>query len=116
MRSQVNARDLQLECARVLHKTLLVPVLMYGSESMLWKKKKRSRIIAVQIYNFRGLLGIRRMKRVPNSWIRDLCGVKKGIDERIEVVLWWFGHMEKDRIAKRVYVGVSANTHSYKTL
>ena len=28
----VNAKDLQLECARFLHKTLLVPVLMYGSE------------------------------------------------------------------------------------
>ena len=31
------ARDLQFECARVLH----VPVLMYGSETMLWKEKKR---------------------------------------------------------------------------
>ena len=30
--SLVNARDLQLECARVLHETLLVPLLMYGSE------------------------------------------------------------------------------------
>ena len=30
--SLVNARDLQLECARVLHQTLLVPVLMYGSD------------------------------------------------------------------------------------
>ena len=28
-------RNLQLECARVLHETLLVPVLMYGSETML---------------------------------------------------------------------------------
>ena len=46
IRSIVNARDLQFECARVLHETLLVPVLMYGSETMLWKKK-RSRIRAV---------------------------------------------------------------------
>ena len=30
IRSLVNARDLQLKCARVLHKTLLVPVLMEG--------------------------------------------------------------------------------------
>ena len=29
------ARDFQLEYARVLHETLLVPVLMYGSETML---------------------------------------------------------------------------------
>ena len=35
------ARDLQLECARILHETLLIPVLMYGSEIILWKEKKR---------------------------------------------------------------------------
>ena len=35
IKSLVNARDLQLECARVLNETLLVPVLRYGSETML---------------------------------------------------------------------------------
>ena len=58
----INARDLQLECARVLHETLLVPVLMYGSETMLWKEE-RPRIRAVQMDNIRGLLGI-RMDRI----------------------------------------------------
>ena len=47
------------------------------------------------------------MDRVPNALIRELCGVTKGVDERFdEVVLWWFGHverMEKERIAKKVY-------------
>ena len=32
--SLVNAKDLQLECVRVLHDVLLVPVLMYSSEKM----------------------------------------------------------------------------------
>ena len=54
----------------------------------------------------RVLLGIRRMDRVLNAWKRELCGVRKGLDERIdEGLLWWFSHMERDRIAKRVYVG-----------
>ena len=34
----VNARDLKIECARILHETLLVPVLTYGSETILWKE------------------------------------------------------------------------------
>ena len=42
IRSLVNARDLQLECAGVLEETLLAPVLMYGSETMLWKEKEES--------------------------------------------------------------------------
>ena len=48
------------------------------------------------------------MDRVTNARIRELCGVRKGLDERIdEGVLRWFGHverMERDRIARRVYV------------
>ena len=33
IRSLVNARSLQLQCARVLHESLLMPALMYGSET-----------------------------------------------------------------------------------
>ena len=35
IRTLVNARGLQLECARVLYKSLLVSVLIYGSETMV---------------------------------------------------------------------------------
>ena len=38
IRFLVNARDLLLACAKVLYETLLVPVLMYSSETMLWKE------------------------------------------------------------------------------
>ena len=61
IRSLVNARDFKFECARILHETLLVPFLMYGSETILWKEKEKSRIRDVQMGNLRGFLGIRRM-------------------------------------------------------
>ena len=35
IRFLVNIKDLQLECPRVLHETLFVPVLTYGNETML---------------------------------------------------------------------------------
>ena len=77
---------LQYESARVLHEALLVPVLWYGSETRIWREKERSKIMAVQMDNLRGLrvLGIRRMNSVPNARIRELCGVAKGVDERID--------------------------------
>ena len=66
--------------------------------------------------NLKGLLGFRGMDRVPNERIRELCGVKKGLDERIdEGVLRWLGHVERmeiDRTAKRVYVGECAGCRS----
>ena len=84
IRSLINARCLQPECARVLHESSLVPVLTYGSETMIWREKVRSRIRAVQMDSLRGLLGIRRIDKVPNARIRELCGVTKGVDERID--------------------------------
>ena len=51
IRSLVNARGLELECARVFNETLVVPVIMCGSETILWKEKERSRIRTVQMDN-----------------------------------------------------------------
>ena len=66
--------------------------------------------------NLGGLLGIRRMDSVPNARIRGLYGVRKGLDERTdEGVLQWYAHwvgMERDRIAKRVYVRECAGIRS----
>ena len=84
IRSLVKARNLQPQCARILHESLLVPVLMYGSETVIWREKERSRIRAVQMDNLRGLLGIRRVDKVPNARIRQLCGLTKGVGERID--------------------------------
>ena len=83
---------------------------------MLWRAKERSRIRVVQMDNLRGLLGIRRMDKVPNAQIRKLCRGMKGVDEKIdEGVLQWFSHVEmieNDRNTKKVYVGVCAGSRS----
>ena len=39
---------------------------------------------AVQMDSLRGLLGIRRMDKVWNARIRQLCGATKGVDEKID--------------------------------
>ena len=44
-----------------------MPFLTYDSETMTWREKERSRIRGVQMDNLRGLLGIRRMYRIPNA-------------------------------------------------
>ena len=95
---------------------MLVPVLMYGSETMLWKEQARSRFRAGQVDNLRGLLAIRRIGRIPNARIRKFCGVKKRQNIRIdEDLLWWFDHVETDRIAMRVYVGECVGSDSMGT-
>ena len=58
--------------------------------------------------NLKDLLGIRRMDKVPNARITELCSDKREDEKIVESVLRWFGHderIEKDRIARGVYVG-----------
>ena len=65
-------------------------------------------IRAVQMDNFRGLLGIRRMDSLECTDNGVLQNDEK-VDERInEGILRWLCHVEEkesDRIAKRFYVG-----------
>ena len=64
-----------------------------------WRRDLELGVYRLQMDNLRGLLGIRRMDRVSNARIMELCGMKKGLDERIdEGVFRCFGHVE--RIAK----------------
>ena len=56
-------------CNLSVQESLLVPVPTNGSETMIWREKERPRIRAVQMDNIRGLLGIRRMYKVPNARI-----------------------------------------------
>ena len=43
-RSLMNATNLQIESTWGLHEILLLPVLLYGSETMVWKEKDKSSI------------------------------------------------------------------------
>ena len=70
-RKLVSGRRVAVAIRSLVNQTLFVPVLIYGSETMLWKEKEISRMRAVQMDNLRGLLGIRRMDRVPNTRIRE---------------------------------------------
>ena len=44
IKSLVDAKGISLECARVLHDGMLLPVLMYSSETMVWNKRYRYKV------------------------------------------------------------------------
>ena len=52
---------------------------MCSSETIILKEEKRSSIMAVQMNNLRSLIGTRRMCKVPNARIKELCEVTKGL-------------------------------------
>ncbi|KAM3959351.1 LOW QUALITY PROTEIN: uncharacterized protein ACR2FA_006652 [Aphomia sociella] len=90
-----------------VHNSVLIPTLMYGSESWVWQKRHESRINAVEIHSLRSMSGIKLSDRVRNNVIRDVSGLKEGLVTRIEKgMLRWFGHVERmndKRLCKRIY-------------
>ena len=62
----------------------------------LRSEKVRSRIRAVQMDNLRSSLSIRRVNKIPNARVRELVGVKRGMDERTDKsVFWWVGPIKR---------------------
>ena len=43
---------------------------MYGNETVVWRLKENSRVRDIQMDNLRDLLGVRRINRVLNAWVR----------------------------------------------
>ena len=76
-RSLVNARNLQLEsCMKHCWCLFLRRVV-----KRIWREEK---IWVVQMDNLRGLLGIWRMDKVPNTQIWQLCKETKCMDKKID--------------------------------
>ena len=84
------SKEVQEQCERKknqgvnVNRKLCRFLIKYAGETKIWREMERSRIRAVQINNLRGLLGIRRMDKVPNARIRQLCRLTKGVDEKID--------------------------------
>jgi hypothetical protein len=86
---------------------VLVPTLMYGSESWVWQKRHQSQVNAVEMRALRSMCGVRLRDRIRNSVIRKKCGVNEDVVTKIEMgMLRWFGHvnrMDDGRLTKKVY-------------
>jgi Reverse transcriptase (RNA-dependent DNA polymerase)/Endonuclease-reverse transcriptase len=92
-----------------VYNSVLVPTMLYGSESWVCQEKHRSKVNAVGMSFLRSMCGKTRMDKVRNDWVMNECGVKEMLTVKGESnMLRWFGHVERmgdERIAKMVYKG-----------
>merc|ERR1712002_1395453 len=63
--------------------------------------------MGVEMNCLRNICGRRRIDKIPNVRIREMCGKNVGVCERMDqAVLRWFEHVERmgnERLVKRVY-------------
>ncbi|XP_063537021.1 uncharacterized protein LOC134746536 [Cydia strobilella] len=67
-----------------VHRGVLVPTLMYGSESWVWQKRHQSQVNAVEMRALKSVCGVRLQDRIRNSVIREKCGLSEDVVTKIE--------------------------------
>jgi hypothetical protein len=84
-----------------VYNSVLVPTLMYGSESWVCQEQHKSKLHAVGMSFLRSMCGKTRLDKVRNTWVRNECCVKESIIDKYEnSVLRWFGHVERIWVMK----------------
>merc|ERR1712002_1056172 len=100
-------RHISREAKVGMYEGIIEPSLLYGCETWALNVKDRKRMEAVEMNCLRNICGRRRIDRVSNVEIRDMCNKNVSVSGRMDQgILRWFGHVERmgnERLVKRVY-------------
>ena len=95
-----------MEAKKVLYEGVVVPTVLYGSETWGLREAERRKLDVFEMGCLRSMCRLSLRDRVRNEEVRRRAGVERKLSGRVDQsVLRWFGHMERmdeERIAKRV--------------
>ena len=91
---------------RRLGMKVVVPTVMYGSESWGMKVTERQKLNVFEMKCLRSMTGVSQLDRVRNELVRARTGVSRELAARVDMnVLRWFGHaerMDNEQLLKKV--------------
>jgi len=106
MKKMCKIRSVNLKVKRELYEKVVVPTVMYGSETWANRVAERNKLDVMEMNCLRSMCGVTRMDRLRNE-IRGRVGVREKISERVDrEMLKWFGHvvpMRDERLTMKVY-------------
>ncbi|KAK3535468.1 hypothetical protein QTP70_016891 [Hemibagrus guttatus] len=78
-----------------VHKTVVRPAMLYGLETVSLRKRQESELEVAELKMLRFSLGVTRLDRIRNEYIRGTAHVGRlGVKVR-ETRLRWFGHVQR---------------------
>ena len=90
-----------------LFEVICLSTVLYGCETWVLNAKVRKRLEVLEMDGLRGVCSLRRIDRVRNERIKQLCKWTRSVVARGEQgVLRWFGHvvrMSDERLVKKVF-------------
>ena len=88
-----------------VHNAVLVPTLLYGSETWILQKKNERKMNAVEMRSLRRICEVSLADRIRNEKIHRIAGTSEDVTVKMKKnVPSWFGHVERmsdERMAKR---------------
>ncbi|GBP82341.1 hypothetical protein EVAR_90976_1 [Eumeta japonica] len=75
----MNYNSVSQQARLVIHNGMLIPALMYGSDSWVWQKINQSRINAVEMRSLRSMCKVYRKDRCRNSDVKERWGLKEDV-------------------------------------
>ena len=87
-------RGLGINVKKVLYEKVVVPNVVYGSESWGMTVTERQKLNAFEMKCLRSMTGVSWLGRVRNELMRARTGVRRELAARVDMnVLRWFGHV-----------------------
>ena len=101
-------RSVSMRVKRELYERIVVPTVMYGSETWGMNVVERNKLDVAEMKCMRSMCGVTRWDRLRNETVRERVGVSEPMSERVDrKILKWFGHVERmgnERLTKKVYI------------
>ena len=98
-------RGLEMNVKKVLHRKVVVPTVMYVSESWVMKVTERQKLNVFKMKCLESMTGAFRLDRVRDEVVRARTVVRKKLTTRVDMnALRWFGHVERmdnDQLLKK---------------
>ena len=81
---------------------MLVPTLLYGSETWVLQKKKEIKINGVEMQSLRKIYRVSLADRIRNEEIHRMAGTSEDVTMRMKkkLSISWFGHVERMSVKK----------------
>ncbi|KAK3517322.1 hypothetical protein QTP70_003396 [Hemibagrus guttatus] len=88
-------RKISARIKRKVYRTVVRPAMLYGLETVSLRKRQESELEVAELKMLRFSLGVTRLDRIRNEYIRGTAHVGRLGDKVREARLRWFGHVQR---------------------
>ncbi|KAK3560234.1 hypothetical protein QTP86_002183 [Hemibagrus guttatus] len=88
-------RKISVRIKGKVYRTMVRPAMLYGLETVSLRKRQESELEVAELKMFRFSLGVTRLDRIRNEYIRGTAHVGRLGDKVREARLRWFGHFQR---------------------